>query len=41
MNPAAGKSAALITMDDIRAVIGVGMNEIKQTINILCRAHTA
>ena len=41
VNPAAGKSAALITMDDIRAVIGVGMNEIKQTINILCRAYTA
>jgi 5'-methylthioinosine phosphorylase len=36
VNPAAGKSADLITMDDIRAVIGSGMAEIKTTLKILC-----
>jgi 5'-methylthioinosine phosphorylase len=33
VNPAAGKSSALITMDDIRAVITTGMEDIKKIIS--------
>jgi 5'-methylthioinosine phosphorylase len=40
VNPAAGKSEALITMDDIRAVIGLGMKEIKQIIHDFCKLQT-
>lgn len=36
VNPAAGKSEDLITMDDIRLVIESGMSEIKATIKVLC-----
>lgn len=36
VNPAAGKSEDLITMDDIRAVISVGMQEIKSIISAFC-----
>lgn len=36
VNPAAGKSADLITMDDIRAVIGSGMAEIKAILTQFC-----
>lgn len=32
VNPAAGKSAALITMDDVRAVIGMGMGRVRDLI---------
>jgi len=38
VNPAAGKSEDLITMDDIHLVIKSGMNEVKATIKNLCRA---
>ena len=40
VNPAAGKSEALITMDDIRAVIDLGMKEIKQIIHDFCKLQT-
>jgi len=40
VNPAAGKSDALITMDDIRAVIGSGMAEIKAVLKVLCENST-
>lgn len=36
VNPAAGKSDELITMDDIRAVLSNGMGEIKQCIEAYC-----
>jgi 5'-methylthioinosine phosphorylase len=36
VNPAAGKSDELITMNDIRAVIASGMTEIKGTLKTLC-----
>jgi 5'-methylthioinosine phosphorylase len=35
VNPAAGKSNQLITMDDIRAVIAEGMVEVKKVLSIL------
>lgn len=38
VNPAAGKSEALITMDDIRAVIGLGMKEIKNIVHDFCKS---
>lgn len=38
VNPAAGKSDQLITMEDIRSVIDIGMKEIKVTISEFCRA---
>ncbi len=37
VNPAAGKSAALITMDDIRQVISSGMVDVKRIITEFCR----
>ncbi|OUS39095.1 5'-methylthioadenosine phosphorylase [Oleispira antarctica] len=37
VNPAAGKSDELITMDDIRAVIHSGMEEVKLVLSILCK----
>lgn len=37
VNPAAGKSAQLITMDDIRVVLERGMEEVKNVIGDLCR----
>ena len=39
VNPAAGKSEALITMDDIRSVIGSGMSEIKTALRMYCESH--
>jgi 5'-methylthioinosine phosphorylase len=36
VNPAAGKSEGLITIDEIRTVLGIGMNEIKQIIDDFC-----
>jgi 5'-methylthioinosine phosphorylase len=39
VNPAAGKSAALITMDDIRQVITTGMEDIKSLISEYVRTH--
>lgn len=38
VNPAAGKTDALITMDDIRAVIDLGMEEIKRIIDDFCQS---
>jgi 5'-methylthioinosine phosphorylase len=38
VNPAAGKSSELITMDDIRAVITTGMEDIKKIISQYLRA---
>jgi len=37
VNPAAGKSDELITMDDIRAVIHSGMEEVKLVLSVLCK----
>jgi len=37
VNPAAGKSNELITMDDIRAVIETGMADIKRVIEAYCQ----
>jgi 5'-methylthioinosine phosphorylase len=39
VNPAAGKSAALITMEDIRQVITTGMEDIKSLISEYVRTH--
>lgn len=36
VNPAAGKTDQLITMDDIRSVINTGMKEIKTVISEVC-----
>jgi len=36
VNPAAGKSVELITMDDIRAVIAEGMEDVKKVISDFC-----
>lgn len=38
VNPAAGKADTLITMDDIRAVIDLGMEEIKKIIDDFCKS---
>lgn len=38
VNPAAGKSSELITMDDIRAVIKTGMNDVKKIISEFVKA---
>ena len=38
VNPAAGKSDQLITIDDIRCVINTGMKEIKTVISEVCLA---
>jgi 5'-methylthioinosine phosphorylase len=40
VNPAAGKSEGLITIDEIRTVLGIGMNEIKQIIDDFCRTQS-
>ncbi|MBL4799191.1 MAG: S-methyl-5'-thioinosine phosphorylase [Oleispira sp.] len=39
VNPAAGKSSDLITMDDIRLVVSSGMSEIKTILRAFCE-HT-
>ena len=36
VNPAAGKSDQLITMDDIRSVIASGMEDVKSVIADYC-----
>ncbi len=36
VNPAAGKSASLITMDDIRLVVSSGMSEVKKILRRFC-----
>jgi len=39
VNPAAGKSAGLIAMDEIRSVISSGMAEIKTILKVLCQQN--